>query len=186
MRRTLAALGLTALFAQGCIIYEEHYVDTGCGNCGTDDDWTNPGNPVQPGDDDDDTDPVVLLDLYFSVPHGLPGETLLTTLQSNDANFDMTRIDSVTFSYGVEVVDQIIRPDEIVLLLTIDPDAQPTQVDAFVQGDDGATGLVAEPFCILDPSEDGTDGTDGTDTTDTGTPPVQCDINGETGDTGCP
>jgi hypothetical protein len=206
MRPTLAALGLTAMLAQGCIVYEEHYIhDTGCDQ-GCNGSWTR--------DTDQDTDepePIPVLDLFFTEAQGTQGDTMLTTLRSNDASFDLTQITSVRFEQGVDVVDAIFRTDEVVLILDIADDATTGLVDAFVIRADGTPGLVGTPFEILPASatgddddattgddddattgddDDTTTGDDDDTTTDTGTTTGDDDdgfpvCGTTTGDTGC-
>lgn len=180
--RATAGIALLALLAQGCIIYEERYHHDKRDDCGDGcviddptfgDDTTDPvDDPTEPTDDG----PTVTADLFLTVDAGLPGETLLSTLEATTDDFDLSQIVSVEFERDVQVLDMIPRADEVVLLLSIDEAAEPGLVDCFVQTAADEAYLLDAPFTVLDPADAPTScapdgGTDtGTDGGGTGDP----------------
>jgi hypothetical protein len=199
MRRFLAISALWVAAAQGCIVYEDH-IGTSDTACETDDTWATPTTP-----DTDEPEPVPQVAVYFTDADGVQGETLLTTMRAQGDAVDLSDVVSVRFTYGVDVLDTIVRADEVLLLLAVDAAAAPGEVDAFLTRADGSAGLVATPFQILaaplvggddDDDATGDDDDDGTTTgddddstpTDTGTGCVGPHCPDDTGavDTGCP
>lgn len=170
MHRHATLFALTGLLAQGCIIYEEHWV-TECDDCGTTWTWTETDTGLTTTTTD--PGPTLTSDLELTVAHGLPGQSLLSSLIAVGP-FDLATVESVGFERDVSVLDVLERDDELVLLLQIGADAVPGQVQVYVTTTDGEGWLLEQPFTIDDPSTTGTT----TGTTDTGTT--------TTTDTGCP
>lgn len=182
MYRALHPLLLVAgVAAQGCIIYEDHFVTPDCEDDDCTSTWTWTGTePTDPTDptptEPTDPGPIVTADLELTVNAGAPGESLLSSLVVVGA-FDLATVDRVVFERSVEVLDTLPREDEVVLLLAIDADAELGLVDVFVETTDGEGYVLERPFAITDGAGTGTGTpTDGTPT-DTGDP--------GTTDTGC-
>ena len=134
------ALLLSLSVTQACIIYEERatFVDTGSAST-----WEPPADPVAP-------EPPATVDLRFAPDRGAAGATLLTTLTSSGRDVDLSDVQAVTFERDVVVADQIVRDDEVVLVLTVAEGAEPGPVDAFVTRAGGEIALIAAPFTVLD------------------------------------
>ncbi|MCA9488959.1 MAG: hypothetical protein KC621_03530 [Myxococcales bacterium] len=176
MHRAAHLLVAAGLLAQGCIIYEEHWVTESCEDCGTTWTWTDT-ETTDTTTETTDPGPTLTSDLELTVTSGLPGHSILSSLVAV-GSFDLATVDLVGFERDVAVLDVLDRADEIVLLLDIADDAEPGDVEVYVTTTDGQGWLLEQPFTIEDPGATTTDTggttTDGT-TTDTGTT-----------DTGCP
>jgi hypothetical protein len=174
MRNALyTALGLCAL--QGCIIYEvrdcegpkcdvwEGGVDDTGAEVAPGGGWvTTPGVQEEPG-------------LFLTVTEGHAGDTVLTML-GHTGPFDLAKVEEVTFSGPIEVVDMVLTEDELVLLLAIDPTAKPGDIDVLVDHGLDITRLDA-PFVVVDPmaEPEGCEETTTTAPTDTGEAPPTID-----------
>lgn len=167
MTRHAAPLALAAVLAQGCIIYEEHWVTEPCEDCSTTWTWTDTETTdTTTTTETTDPGPTVTSDLELTVTEGAPGDSLLSSLVATGP-FDLASITEIGFERDVQVLDTLVRDDEVVLLLAIADDAEPGPIDVFVvTADEGF--VLDQPFTILDAA--------GGTTTDTG---------GSTTDTGC-
>ena len=184
----IRTLSLLPLLAPGCIIYEEDWDHGECHRCGPDGS-DGGGTVVVPGDDDDGgaqtpgttepepEAPLVTADLELTETSAYPGDSLLSSLVVVSGNIDLGAVVSVGFERDVEVLDQLDRPGEIVLLLSVADDAQPGDVDVFVETREGAGFILAKPFTVLEAAPScGTSGGgtnpngNGGDSADTGFP----------------
>ncbi len=160
--RAIAAPILLGLLAQGCIVYEERHRhdrdDLDCDGCVLDDP-TEPGDPGEvtdpqdPQDPPEDPGPVLTSELFLTVDAGLPGDTLLSTLEATDDGFDLSEVVAVEFGRDIAVLDLIARDDEVVLLLEIADDAEPGSVDCYIDTASGGSWLLDVPFTVLDPAD---------------------------------
>lgn len=171
-------LSVFLLLASGCIIYEEDWSDGECRACETPTDTSTLGNdggdetddPEVPDTDVPDPGPIVTSDLELSVGSAYPGDALLSSLVAVSGKVDLASVATVGFERDVKILDQLDRPGEIVLLLSVADDAEPGEVDVFVETKAGDGLILAAPFVVL-------------------TPTPSCNPgggNGGTGDTGCP
>ncbi|MCB9687595.1 MAG: hypothetical protein H6738_16740 [Alphaproteobacteria bacterium] len=176
MHRAAHLLVAAGLLAQGCIIYEEHWVTESCEDCGTTWTWTDT-ETTDTTTETTDPGPTLTSELELTVSSGLPGESLLSSLISVGA-FDLSSVQEVGFGRDVSVLDVLERDDELVLLLNVASDAVPGDVQVFVTTTDGQGWLLEQPFTIEDPGTTTDTGGTTSGTTDTGTT--------GTTDTGCP
>lgn len=153
---------LAILLVQGCIIYREDWDDDrpDCPTC------TDPGTAPEPYGDDDDAPtepsepaeppgPQVTADLALTEASAFPGDSILSSLVVVAGEVDLQSVEAVVFERDVDVLDTMVRPDEVVLLLAVAADASPGEVDVFVESTAGAGWILATPFTILEP--EGTD-----------------------------
>ena len=153
--RTLVAL---TVLASSCVVYRTSSTET------------IPCGPACETIDPEPEDP----ELFLSIVSANPGQELLTTLHARPG-VDLSSVGIVTFDRDVAVLDQIIRPDEVVLLLAVAPEAEPGEVGVTVQVVGGSDWPLAEPFRIVAPAASATDtgsddGCDSSDTSDSGCP----------------
>lgn len=182
MSRALRLALVLAPIVSGCIIYEERYHKSDCDGCTTD-----PGEPPPPpppsGTTSTDTTPAgpeLTDDVALTPNEAYPGDSLLATLVPTGPGVDLTTVTTLTFERDVTITDSIVRPDEIILLLDVDPAAAPGDVLVFMTTEGGGAYLLAEPFHLLasgttSPGDSGAD--TGATTGDTGgggivTPPA--------------
>lgn len=114
------------------------------------------------GDRPDRGDSVADADLFLSVAHAVPGSEIITTLESTTGR-GLDGFEALQFERDVFVLDQVRRPDDVLLLLGVSPSAPagPVQVVAVSQRAERRT--LALPFVI-----DGLTTTGATPTGDTG------------------
>ena len=168
-------LALFPLFVSGCIIYEDDWRHGSCQRCEIDTGATL----IATGDDDDatsgvgDTDtepdpsPLVTADIELTETSAYAGDSLLSSLVVVSGQIDLNSVLSVGFERDIQVLDQLSRPGEIVLLLAVAADAEPGEVDVFVETEVGAGYILATPFTVLEPEP-------------------ACPVDGTGADTGCP
>lgn len=135
-----------AALATGCIIYEERYHRVPCDGCVDEGPIEDPPAPEPP----EDPETQITSDVALTVAEAYPAETLLSTLVAVDPDVDLATVSSVTFERDVVILDSIQRPDEIVLLLEIDPEAAPGEVEVYITTATGGAWLLDEPFTILE------------------------------------
>jgi hypothetical protein len=154
-------LALSPLFVSGCIIYEDDWrhgdcprceIDTGATLTATgddDDDATNgAGTDTEP---EPDPGPLLTADLELTETSAYAGDSLLSSLVVVSGQIDLAKVVSVGFERDIQVLDQLSRPGEIVLLLAVAADATPGEVDVFVETEVGAGYILATPFTVLEP-----------------------------------
>ncbi|MBX2803328.1 MAG: hypothetical protein KTR31_36950 [Myxococcales bacterium] len=153
--RTAIILATCGALASSCVIYRDVYTVTEtvpCDDCTDElDETEQPGEPQEHPD------------LFLSINEGEPGGNLLTTLEAETVrNFE--EVVQISFERDIEVADQILREDELVLLLDIASEALAGPVEVVVDVQSGQRWLLREPFQIVPAS------TTPTATGDTGAP----------------
>lgn len=178
MTRTLPLFALLAPLVTGCIIYEERHHRGNDGRCVDED-----GEVVEPDDcgeidvpnevdpdpepEPEPEEPTATDLLTLTVNEGQPGQTLLSTLIPLSQDIDLSSVASIGFERDVQVLDTISRPYELVLLLSIDADAELGDVAVFVETTQGTGWVLSDPFHLVAGDGSAPTCTGGT-TTDTG------------------
>ena len=179
MTKWMLALTTVAALAQGCIIYETD--DGYCSGCGVeflDSGWQ--------GDDDDDDDAAPAYQLRLTVAEGRQGDSMLTTLEAQ-GEFDLALVKEVVFlGSKVSVSDQIVRDDEVLLVLDIASDAEVGPVDVFVDVHDGSSAVMEDAFVVVEAQPDDHQGGGGTGGGTGGSGTGGGGTGGGMDDTGCP
>jgi hypothetical protein len=154
MTRTLP---LIAMLATGCIIYEDRKDGRDDVAAAPEEDPDAEQEPVdEPGEEPDATGLLAL-----TVNEAVPGALLLSTLVPLDPEVDVTSVHSVVFERDVQVLDTLTRPYELVLLLSVAPQAPLGEVAVTVESTQGSGYVLDEPFRIVE-AADGSAGTPGT------------------------
>ncbi|MEO0600664.1 MAG: hypothetical protein AAF211_04455 [Myxococcota bacterium] len=127
---------------------------------------------VEPDEPIDPSDPVVRplpTDLSLVTDEGEPGETLRTTLMTDEPR-GLEGLQAVRFERDVTVVDAVFAFDEAELVIAIGSDAEPGEIDVTAQFREGATVRIGGAFTILGPDAPEPTGDTGapTSTGDTG------------------
>ena len=138
----------------GCIIYENETSDScdedSCDTLESSDSWGSTEGTT------DIAPEAPLPTCHLSDTSGLPGETLLCWIECPDSDFDYTEISSVLIFGDVQPSDLVLRPEEAFLLLEVDDDATPGQVEILLELTNGGAVLLEGGFTVLDPDAEST------------------------------
>ena len=154
--RTFIVIGLTALAAQGCIIYEDDDCDGWCGGeDGWEDGWCDPD--AEAGDDADCEDPGDPGDpeppsftMSFNPGQAEQGETFLGRL-TVEGEFDLGTVTELEFTGGPQILWSELRVDEILLLVDVPGQARLGESDLIVSREAEAGVLVESVLFIGEP-----------------------------------
>lgn len=147
MTRALLALLFVFSGQTGCIYYENNG-DFGGGG-GTGNGWWSNGSDSPADTADTSADAPASSGLVVSPDHAAAGDTLLLNLTAT-VDFDLSIITDIHFEGPVTVQDVTVRDSEILIVVTIAPDATPGDVNIWVNSADGQawnvdTALTVEP-----------------------------------------
>lgn len=156
--RNLIVIGLTALAAQGCIVYEDEDCDGWCdweerwedGWCDPDheDEDVDCGDPGDPGDSDEPDEPVY--NMTFDPGQAEQGETFLGRL-TVEGEFDLNTVTELEFTGGPAILWSEIRVDEVLLLVDVPGQARLGEADLIVSRADAGAVLVESALFIGEP-----------------------------------
>jgi hypothetical protein len=138
--RPLFAIGFLAM-TTGCVVYD--------GKCKDDFGWDDTGwDDADPGDEDGDEDEVSAPSFSLTPAEGIPGASLIASLQVNEP-MDFEAVSEVIFYGDVVLCTSQPRSRELLLTVSVADDAEPGLIDIMVEMDDGSHYLVEDAFDIL-------------------------------------
>lgn len=157
---TFAAVALTTIALQGCIIYEDGHD----GDCGWEDDcdfswdddldWCDEDGNNQDGDpcDDEvgDEEPEPAFDLYLDPGHAELGETFLAHVTA-EGEFDIGSVTGVRFTGGVEILYTEVRETEVLVLIDVPAQADLGLADLVVSRADAEAVLMEGALLVAEP-----------------------------------
>lgn len=146
MTRTLLPLLFVFSGQTGCIYYENNGDFGGGGGTGNGNGsgWWNDGSSDTA---DTSADTVDSSGLVIAPDHAEAGDTLLITLTAT-VEFDLTIINDIHFEGPITVQDVTVRDGEILIVVTVAPDATPGDVTVWVDGVDGQAWTVDTAFTV--------------------------------------
>lgn len=158
MTPSLRALAFFLLPTLGaCIVYDESCPDDRGGRGQGEDDTSGDdhgGEDTAAPDPDEDSDGEAL-GMSLDPSSGLPGEELISSLTATQA-FDWARVEQLRFFGPVRPCAFQARPDELLITLVVEEEAEAGPVDLLLELDDGGAVWLEDAFTVLSTAEEPT------------------------------
>jgi len=154
MRKHILVIPFLAA-AAGCIVYDND------GNKNEGPDHTRPELSEDSGTED--LEPQISLD--FTPPQAEQGEIFIGSLSITEGDADLSQVASVTVFGAADVLAIDARPDEVLVSVAVEGDAETSEADIVVEFEDGTAAWLEAAF-VISPEGSGSSASDYTDGTE--------------------